>query len=86
MSKVKEDVRKFIIDNFLMGGDRDSLSDGDSFLEKQVIDSTGFIELVTYLEESFGIRVLDTELVPENLDSLNAIDAYVARKLASAAL
>lgn len=84
MSQVKADVRQFILDNFMMGGDRNALGDGDSFLEHQVIDSTGFIELVTFLEERFGIRVLDTELVPENLDSLDAIDAYVGRKLAAA--
>jgi acyl carrier protein len=84
MSQVKADVRQFILDNFMMGGDRNALGDGDSFLDHQVIDSTGFIELVTFLEERFGIRVLDTELVPENLDSLDAIDAYVGRKLAAA--
>ncbi len=83
MSQVKTDVRQFILDNFLMGGDRNKLGDADSFLDHGVIDSTGFIELVTFLEERFGIKVLDTELVPENLDSLNAIDAYVGRKQAA---
>jgi acyl carrier protein len=80
MSSVKDVVREFIFENFLMGGERDALKDGDSFLEHRVIDSTGFIELISFLEERFAIKVLDKELVPENLDSLDAIDAFVSRK------
>lgn len=83
MSSVKDVVRDFILENFLMGGERDALKDEDSFLEHRVIDSTGFIELISFLEERFAIKVLDKELVPENLDSLDAIDAFVARKQAA---
>jgi acyl carrier protein len=80
MKDIKQTVRQFVLDNFLMGGDRNGLQDADSFLDHRVIDSTGFMELVTYLEETFGIQVLDEELIPENLDSLDAIAAYVSRK------
>ena len=50
------------------------------FLEHHVLDSTGFLELIGHLEESYGIKVLDDEMVPENLDSLESIAAYVDRK------
>ena len=78
---MKEQLRKFIVDNFLFGLEDSSFSDSDSFLEKGLIDSTGVLELVSFLEESFGIRVEDDELVPENLDSIDAILHYLDSKL-----
>jgi acyl carrier protein len=83
MSDVKSEVRAYILDNFLMGGDRDQLRDEDSFLDQRILDSTGFIELVTYLEEHFKVRIEDEEMIPENLDSLNSIEAYLTRKRAA---
>jgi acyl carrier protein len=80
MSDTKAQVRKFIADNFIMGTSGTQFAEGDSFLQKRIIDSTGFLELVSYLEETFGIKVEDEEMTPDNLDSLNAIDAYVTRK------
>jgi acyl carrier protein len=80
MSDIKAQVRKFIADNFIMGTSGTQFAEGDSFLQKRIIDSTGFLELVSYLEETFGIKVEDEEMTPDNLDSLNAIDAYVTRK------
>lgn len=80
MSDVKATVRAFIMDNFLMGGTPDQFQDGDSFMDRHIVDSTGFLELITFLEETFGFSVDDHEMIPENLDSLNNIDAYVARK------
>jgi acyl carrier protein len=80
MTDTKPLVRAFILDNFLMGGDRSGLGDQDSLLEARILDSTGFIELVTYLEQAFGVRIEDDEMIPENLDSLNNIDAFLARK------
>lgn len=82
MSDIKTQVRQFIEDNFLMGTRRASYADGDSFMTHHLVDSTGFLELVLFLEETYGITVDDEEMVPENLDSLNAIEAYVGRKLA----
>jgi len=76
-------VRRFIEENFLMGGDV-TFGDRDSLMRHHVLDSTGFLELVSFLESAFDIHVEDLEMVPENLDSLHAIEAYVARKHAEA--
>ncbi len=83
MDDVKGALRHYIEHNFLMGSrSAANLGDSDSFLEHQVLDSTGFLELITHLEEAYGIKVLDDEMVPENLDSIAAVDGYVARKRA----
>lgn len=73
-------VREFIIENFLYG-EAGQLREDTSFLGNSIIDSTGILELVSFLEEKFGIVVSDDEIVPENLDSLKNIDSYVSRKL-----
>jgi len=75
----KSVIKTFIIENFLFGK-TDGLSDTTSFLEEGIIDSTGILELVGFIEEKFGINVEDEELVPENLDSLNNLENYLARK------
>ncbi len=77
---VHDEIRQFIIDNFLMGQDPDSLKDDSSFLEEGVIDSTGVLELVGFLEENYEIKVEDEELIPENLDSIQNICAYLKAK------
>jgi acyl carrier protein len=74
-------VRRFIEENFLMGGEA-TFGDAESLMRHHVLDSTGFLELVGFLETAFDIHVEDLEMVPENLDSLLAIEAYVARKRA----
>jgi acyl carrier protein len=79
MNDVKTKIKRFIVDNFLFGNS-DGLTDSTSFLEAGIIDSTGVLELVKFLEEEFGISVEDEELVPENLDSLNNLETYLARK------
>jgi len=78
-NSTKQKIREFIVENFLFGTD-DGLEDEASFLEGGIIDSTGILELVAYLEEQFGISVKDEELIPENLDSINNVVAYVNRK------
>lgn len=80
MDEVKSELRRFIEDNFIMGAGGIPLADGDSFLERHILDSTGFLELITHLEEAYGIKVGDQEMVPENLDSLDNIAQYLARK------
>lgn len=80
MEAKKNQIKKFIIENFLFGNS-DGLKDETSFLEEGIIDSTGVLELVTFLEEEFNIKVADEELVPENLDSINNVSAYLQRKL-----
>ena len=82
MDDIKSALRRYIEDNFIMGTGSRRLEDGDSFLEHHVLDSTGFLELITHLEETYEIKVGDDEMVPENLDSIDATAAYVARKRA----
>ena len=79
MNEPKNKVRQFIIENFLFGSDED-LKEDSSFLEEGIIDSTGVLELVKFLEEEFSITVDDEELIPENLDSINKVKAYLERK------
>lgn len=73
-------IRNFIIENFLFEED-ENLKEETSFLENGIIDSTGILELVTFLEESYGITVEDEELVPENLDSIANVVRYIQTKL-----
>jgi acyl carrier protein len=80
MQDVKAAVRHYIEDNFIMGARGAALADADSFLEHHVLDSTGFLELIGHLEETYAIRIGDDEMVPENLDSLDNIAAFLARK------
>lgn len=80
MHGIKQEVRDYIVDNFLMGLQADALGDDVSFLDLGLIDSTGVLELVAFLEERYGIKVEDAEMVPENLDSLNNIERYVNGK------
>ncbi len=80
MSDQKTKIKNFIIENFLFGN-ADGLQDDTSFLEEGIIDSTGVLELVTFLEEEFEIQIEDEELIPENLDSINNVSAYLERKM-----
>lgn len=83
MQAVEQDVRQFIIDNFLFGEGGNKLSNTQSFLETGIIDSTGVLELVAFLEEKFGIKIDDSELVPDNLDSISSIVKFVGAKKAA---
>ena len=71
-----ETVRRFIHDVFFV----DDVDASASFLEEGIIDSTGMLELVAFLEGTFGISIADTELIPENLDSLDKVAAFIERK------
>ena len=74
-------VRRFIGENFLFRDDGDAITHDASLLDAGIIDSTGVLELVCFLETTFGIEVQDDEMLPENLDSIHAISNYVDRKL-----
>jgi acyl carrier protein len=80
MQNHTEKVRQFIVDSFLFGEAGDLTSDDASFLEEGIIDSTGVLELVTFLEEEFGIKIEDEDLIPDNLDSVNKVASFVACK------
>ena len=80
MEQIKQSVKKFILENFLFEDNEDALSYDDSFLKKGIIDSTGVLELVNFVEDEFEISVNDEELIPENLDSVNKLAKFVNEK------
>ena len=83
MEPLTQELRQFIIDNFLFGEESEafSFSDEDSLLELAIIDSTGILELVAFLEQRYGIAIADDELAPGNLDSVSRLTTFVQRKL-----
>ena len=81
---IKEALRKHITENLLAQSGLDTFSDSDSFMEKGIIDSTGILELLEFIEGEFGIKVEDEEVIPDNLDSLEKLAKYIHRKLAHA--
>jgi acyl carrier protein len=83
-SIIEPQVRAFIVDAFLFG-QQDALGNGDSFLENGTLDSTGVLQLIAYLEETFSFTVKDDEVTPDNLDSVIKIATYVESKLAARA-
>jgi acyl carrier protein len=83
MNAFEQTLRKFVRDNFMFGADT-PLADDDSFLALGIIDSTGVLELVDFLQREYGIHVADEELVPENLDSIRNLAAFLERKQATA--
>ena len=78
---VLDTVRAFVVENFLFGDDS-RIGPDTSFLKGGILDSTGVLELIGFLEEKFSIRVEDDEVVPDNLDSLNKIALYISKKTA----
>ena len=80
VNKIKIDVRTFIINNFFFGGMGIPFGDKESFLEKGIVDSTGILELINFIEIEYGITIEEEEMLPENLDSLNNISKFVTFK------
>ena len=78
---IKRKLNFFIRDKFLLGNKDNILNDNDSFLEKGIIDSTGVLELVNFVEETFDIKVEDEELIPDNLDSLDKLTNFITKKI-----
>lgn len=80
---IKDRLRAFIIENFLFGDTDYALEDDASLIDNDVMDSTGVLELIAFIDEAFGVKMADADIVPANLDSLSKITAYVtARKAA----
>ncbi|MBZ9656860.1 acyl carrier protein [Phyllobacterium lublinensis] len=79
-SVINAQIRNFIVENYLFGDTSHPLEDDTSLIETDVIDSTGVLELVTFLEDTFQISIQDAEIVPANLDSIGSITAFVASK------
>ncbi len=82
--KIEAQLRKFILQNFMYTDDEAKLTREMSLIDNGVIDSTGVLELVGFIEETFSISVGDAELVPENFDSLAKLTSFLERKQAAA--
>lgn len=82
---MKQQLREFIVNNYLFGQPAE-FSDDDSLQEKGVIDSTGVLELVAWLEDTYGVKIGDNELLPENLDTVNRLVRFMERKLPAPSL
>ncbi|MBI5180225.1 MAG: acyl carrier protein [Nitrospirae bacterium] len=76
---IEEQVKQFITENFLFSEEK-KITETDSFLENGIIDSTGVLELVSFVEEKFNVKVKDEEMIPENLDSINNLANFIKKK------
>ena len=76
---IKEDIRRFIVENFLFG-EEGTLSNDSSFVKEGIVDSTGILQLVAFVQEQYLIAVEDEELIPENLDSVSRVAAFIEGK------
>ena len=77
-------ISQFIINNFILEDKKDNLDENISLYESRIVDSTGVLEVVDFLEEKFGIKIEDDELVPDNLDSVKKMSEFVQRKIDNA--
>jgi len=82
--EIRDQVRQFISANFYMD-EADGLPDDASLLDRGIVDSTGVLEVIAFIEETYGLQVEDSEMLPDNLDSIDRITAYVRRKTGTAA-
>lgn len=83
--KVEAEIRAFIAENFLFQDNADSVAGDESLLESGIFDSTAVLEMVRFLEEGFGLRIADSEVVPANFDSIDALVSFVNRKTVAGA-
>lgn len=79
---IEDKIRDYILENFLFTDDQSALSSTDSFLEKGLVDSTGILEIMTFIEDEYGFSVEDDEMIPENLDSVVNIVKFIGKKTA----
>ena len=80
---IKQQILDFITSNFLFDDAQASLDEKDSLLETGVIDSTGVLELIAFIEETYGIKIEDEEIIPENLDTIQDITYFIKQKLST---
>ncbi len=78
---LNDELRQFVIDNFLFGKPYKGFADDDSFIEHGIIDSTAVMELIAFLEERYRIKLQDQDLIPENLDSINGLARFVESRV-----
>lgn len=80
LEAISQKIRKFLSDNYLFGYAENEFGDDDSFMELGVLDSTAILELIAFIEEEFDINVDDTEVIPDNMDSINRLTRFVYKK------
>ena len=80
MQQILQEIREFVVTNFLFGQEDDRLNDDTSFMESGIIDSTGVLELVQFVEQQYEIQIEDEELIPENLDTLSNLVKFISNK------
>ncbi len=80
-NSARSDLKEFIVKAFLFGNKNQTFADSDSFMDKGIVDSTGILELTSFIEKKYGIAIEDEEMVPDNLDSINNLVGFIARKL-----
>jgi len=83
MHEITQEVRSFVVENFLFGEGDGHFSNDDSFLEKGLVDSVGILTLVEFVREQYALTIDDEEIVPENWDSVGRIAAFVQAKLSA---
>jgi acyl carrier protein len=84
MPDLKQDIRRFITENFLFGQSKDGFTDEASLMELGIIDSTGVLEIVAHLESTYELKVKDEDLVPGNFDSVVGLAKYLEGMLEEA--
>lgn len=77
---IKKELKDFFANNFMMNING-NFTDDDSFLDKGIIDSTGVLELIMFLESNYHIKIADEEIIPENLDSFNRLEEFLSKKI-----
>lgn len=80
LESVRQQLRSFILENYLFTDDQSALADSSSFLDGGILDSMGILELIDYLDETFAIKVEGDELIPDNLDSIDSLIAFIGKK------
>jgi len=80
MMDAKEQIRSYVTNNLLFNQNGYKLNDDTSFLDEGIVDSTGVVELVLFVEDNFGLTVEDSEIIPDNFDSVNRLAAYIQTK------
>ncbi|KAA0691469.1 acyl carrier protein [Neorhizobium sp. P12A] len=84
MIPLKEQIRAFIVESFLFGDTSRALGDDASLIESDVVDSTGILELVSFVEDNFGVTVADAEILPANFDSITKVATFIMSKRSAA--
>ena len=79
--EIKKEIHSYIKENILFDSADNPISDDDSFMENGIIDSTGILELVSFIEQKFDFKVGDEDLVPDNFDSVNNLSDYIKKKI-----